>query len=102
MSTLPQTVGGLSRDTFVPIAAGKCKSILSMVAQRTLTVFSITHFTIPHWEEGCSVPLGIFPKIPQPEYEFFAARKMEWLPKLEGVQSFDLQPTVSLAGRDDK
>jgi hypothetical protein len=93
MSTLPQTVGGSSRDTFVPIAAGKCKSASSIVVQRTLTVFSITHFTIPHWEEGCSVPL---------EYEFFAARKMEWLPKLEGVQSFDLQPTVSLAGRDDK
>jgi len=50
----------------------------------------------------CSVPLGIFPKIPQPEFEFFATRKMEWQPKLEGVQSFDLMPDTKLVGRDDK
>jgi len=73
-----------------------------MVAQRKLTVFSVTHFTIPHWQEGCSVPLGIFPEIPQPEYEFFAARKMDWLPKLEGVHSFDLMPTTTLVGREEK
>jgi hypothetical protein len=50
----------------------------------------------------CSVPLGLFPKIPQPEYEFFAARKMEWLPKLEGVQSYDLMPTATFIVRDEK
>jgi hypothetical protein len=73
-----------------------------MMAERKLTVFSVTHFTIPHWEQMCSVPLGLFPKTPQPEYEFFAAHKMEWLPKLEGVQSFDLMPTTTLVGRDEK
>lgn len=60
------------------------------------------YFTIPHWKESCSVPLGIFPKIPRPEFELYAARKMDWLPDIEGVRSFDLAPNVTLAGREDK
>jgi hypothetical protein len=56
---------------------------------------------MPHWKACCSVPLGIFPKIPHPEFEFYTARKMEWLPDLEGVTSFKLAPTVKLAGRED-
>jgi hypothetical protein len=63
--------------------------------------FSATHFTIPHWKDGCSVPLGLFPKIPRPEFEFYAARKMPWLPSLEGVKVFDMAPTAALAGRED-
>lgn len=51
----------------------------------TKSLISAVLFTIPHWEGGCSVPLGIFSKIPQPEYEFYPARKMEWLRSLDGV-----------------
>jgi hypothetical protein len=72
-----------------------------MMAEQKLTVFSLTHFTVPYLKM-CSVPLGLFLKIPQPEYEFFAARKMEWLPKLEGVQSYDLMPTATFFVRDEK
>lgn len=59
------------------------------------------YFTIPHWKKSCSVPLGLFPKIPQPEFELYTARKMEWLPTLEGVLSFVLAPAANLAGREE-
>jgi len=72
-----------------------------VVATVRLTCLSATHYTIPHWEASCSVPLGLFPKIPQPEFELYAASKMEWLPKIEGVESFDKAPTATLAGRDN-
>lgn len=66
-----------------------------------MTERSTTHFTIPHWKDSCSVPLGIFPKIPHPEFEFYTARKMEWLPEIEGVTSSDMAPTATLAGREE-
>jgi hypothetical protein len=72
-----------------------------VIATVRLTCVSATHYTIPHWEASCSVPLGLFPRIPQPEFELYAARKMEWLPNIEGVETFNKAPTATLAGRDN-
>jgi hypothetical protein len=94
----------VSKDTFVRGVAGELTlptTLLDIDSGDLLTGGSTTHFTIPHWKESCSVPLGIFPKIPRPEFEFYTSRKMEWLPSLEGVKSFDMAPTATLAGRED-
>jgi hypothetical protein len=103
MSTRPLIAGEASRNTSARAAAGEMVKKISAIVTVTerLTCGSATHYTIPHWEASCSVPLGLFPRIPLPEFELYASRKMEWLPNIEGVKTFDQAPTVALAGRDN-
>ncbi|CZT18664.1 uncharacterized protein RCC_04508 [Ramularia collo-cygni] len=39
-----------------------------------------------------TVALGLFPKAPVPEYEFFAGHRHEWQPGVEGVVAFETMP----------
>lgn len=34
------------------------------------------------------LPLGIFPRIPEPEFELFAAHKHDWEPRIAGTKMF--------------
>ena len=41
-------------------------------------------------DEQYVLSLGIFPLIPEPEFELFAAHKHGWEPKLQGTRQYKL------------
>lgn len=53
-------------------------------------------FTAASHPRVVTVPLGLFPKAPVPEYEFFADHRHEWLPEVEGVITFGTMPSGSM------
>ncbi len=46
-------------------------------------------YSVPTDDENQYVlPLGIFPRIPRPEFELFAAHKHDWEPRIEGTKCY--------------
>ena len=45
-----------------------------------------------HTDVIYALPLGIFPLIPEPEFELFAAHRRTWLPKVEGAKQYKFMP----------
>lgn len=83
-----------STDTFVRAVAGELSilAIYSPFCILTDHIHSPALFLMPNHPGLITVPLGLFPKAPVPEYEFFADHRPEWQPGVEGVVAFGTMP----------